>query len=185
MQTPGYVLIYSEMIHNARIIPLDGRPHLNGKVDQWEGDPRGRWEGNALVIESTNFKAVDNLRAPNGRARQSPKRRIVERLTIVDANTLKLRHGRRSGNLHGALDDRLHGETTPTASSTTSATKPTTRCRIRSKARGHRKRTHKRSADSTLSIRTKRSETGRARARSRRAAACRKPWRRRAEIRGG
>ena len=89
VQTPGYVLIYSEMIHNARIIPLDGRPHLNGKVDQWEGDPRGRWEGNTLVIESTNFKAVDNLRSPNGRARQSPKRRMVERLMIVDANTLK------------------------------------------------------------------------------------------------
>jgi hypothetical protein len=89
VQTPGYVLIYSEMIHNARIIPVDGRPHLNGKVDQWEGDPRGRWEGNTLVIESTNFKTVDNLRAPNGRARQSPKRRMIERLTIVDANTLK------------------------------------------------------------------------------------------------
>jgi hypothetical protein len=89
VQIPGYVVIYSEMIHNARIIPLDGRPHLNGKVDQWEGDPRGRWEGNTLVIESTNFKAVNNLRSPNGRARQSPKRRMVERLTIVDANTLK------------------------------------------------------------------------------------------------
>ena len=89
VQTPGYVLIYSEMIHNARIIPLDGRPHVNAKVDQWEGDPRGHWEGNTLVIESTNFKAVDNLRSPNGRARQSPKRRIVERLTIVDADTLK------------------------------------------------------------------------------------------------
>ena len=89
VQTPGYVVIHSEMIHNARIIPLDGRPHINGKVDQWEGDPRGHWEGNTLVIESTNFKAVDNMRSPNGRARQSPKRRIVERLTIVDAETLK------------------------------------------------------------------------------------------------
>lgn len=89
VQTPGYVLIYSEMIHNARIIPLDGRRHLDAKVDQWEGDPRGRWEGNTLVIESTNFRAVDNLRSPNGRARQSPTRRMVERLAIVDANTLK------------------------------------------------------------------------------------------------
>src|SRR6185503_9940156 len=89
VQTPEYVLIYSEMIHNARIIPLDGRPHVNGKVGQWEGDPRGHWEGQTLVIESTNFKAVDNMRAPNGRSRQSPKRRVVERLTIVDADTLK------------------------------------------------------------------------------------------------
>ena len=88
VQTPGHVVIYSEMIHNARIIPLDGRAHLNANVDQWEGDPRGHWDGNTLVIESTNFKAVNNLRAPNGRARQSPKRRMVERLTIVDANTL-------------------------------------------------------------------------------------------------
>jgi hypothetical protein len=89
VQTPGYVVIHSEMIHNARIIPLDGRPHMNGNVGQWEGDPRGRWEGNTLVIESTNFKAVDNMRSPNGRARQSPKRRVVERLTLVDADTLK------------------------------------------------------------------------------------------------
>jgi hypothetical protein len=89
VQVPGYVVIYSEMIHNARIIPLDGRPHLDEKMVQWEGDPRGRWEGNTLVIESTNFKAVDNLRAPSGRARQSEKRRMIERLTIVDANTLK------------------------------------------------------------------------------------------------
>ena len=89
VQTPGYVVIHSEMIHNARIIPLDGRPHMHGNVGQWEGDPRGHWEGNTLVIESTNFKAVDNLRSPNGRARQSPKRRVIERLTLVDADTLK------------------------------------------------------------------------------------------------
>jgi hypothetical protein len=85
VEVPGYVVIYSEMIHNARIIPLDGRPHIDEKMRQWEGDPRGRWEGNTLVIESTNFKAVDNLRAPNGRARQTEKRRVIERLTIVDA----------------------------------------------------------------------------------------------------
>ena len=89
VQTPGYVVIYSEMIHNARIIPIDGRPHLDAMVDQWEGDPRGRWEGNTLVIESTNFKAVNNLRSPNGRARQTRKRRMVERLAIVDKNTLQ------------------------------------------------------------------------------------------------
>ena len=88
-QPPGYVVIHSEMIHNARIIPLDGRPHIDQKIRQWEGDPRGGWEGNTLVVESTNFKAVDNLRAPNGRAMQTEKRRMIERFTIVDANTLK------------------------------------------------------------------------------------------------
>ena len=89
VQVPGYVLIQSEMIHNARIIPIDGRPHLDANVRQWEGDPRGHWDGNTLVVESTNFRAVDNLRAPIGRARQTEKRRMVERFTIVDANTLK------------------------------------------------------------------------------------------------
>ena len=89
LQSPGYVVIHKEMIHNARIIPLDGRSHVDQKIRQWEGDPRGRWEGNTLVVESTNFRAVDNLRSPNGRAMQTEKRRMIERFTIVDANTLK------------------------------------------------------------------------------------------------
>jgi hypothetical protein len=89
LQPPGYVIIHSEMIHNARIIPLDSRPHLDSKIRQWEGDPRGHWEGTTLVVETTNFKAVDNLRSPNGRARQSEQRRMVERFTVIDPDTLK------------------------------------------------------------------------------------------------
>jgi hypothetical protein len=89
LQAPGYVVIHSEMIHNARIIPLNGQPHVGATIKQWEGDPRGRWEGHTLVVESTNFREVGNLRAPGGRARQSEKRRMVERFTIVDADTLK------------------------------------------------------------------------------------------------
>jgi hypothetical protein len=89
LQPPGYVVLHKEMIHNARIIPVDGRPHIGSRIAQWEGDPRGRWEGNTLIVESTNFKAVDNLRSPNGRAMQTEKRRMVERFTIVDADTLK------------------------------------------------------------------------------------------------
>jgi len=89
LQAPGYVVIHSEMIHNARIIPLDGRPHLGQAIRNWEGDPRGRWEGNTLVVESTNFRPVDNMRAAGGRARQTERRRLVERFTITDANTLK------------------------------------------------------------------------------------------------
>lgn len=89
LQSPGYVVIHKEMIHNARIIPIDGRPHIGQQISQWEGDPRGRWEGNTLVVESTNFKAVDNLRSPNGRARQSEKRRMIERFSFLDQNTLK------------------------------------------------------------------------------------------------
>ena len=84
LQTPGYVVMHSEMIHNARIIPID-QPHADAKVKQWEGDPRGRWEGNTLIVESTNFKAVKNIRGPSAgiRSRQSEKQHIVERFTVV------------------------------------------------------------------------------------------------------
>src|SRR5205809_6941044 len=55
VQTPGYVMILVEMLHYVRIIPLDGRPHLPSNVRQWLGDYRGRWEGDTLVVDSTNF----------------------------------------------------------------------------------------------------------------------------------
>ena len=62
VQVPGYVVILHEMIHEVRVIPLDGRPHLPSGVGQWLGDPRGRWEGNTLVVESTNFSEKSNFR---------------------------------------------------------------------------------------------------------------------------
>ena len=89
LQSPGYVVIHSEMIHNARIIPIDAGPHVHSDIGLWEGDPRGHWDGDTLVVESTNFKAVDNMRAPKGRARQTPKRRITERFTPIGPDTLK------------------------------------------------------------------------------------------------
>src|SRR3989475_3542059 len=55
VQTPGYVVIFNEQIHDARIIPIDGRPHLAQNIRQWMGDSRGRWEGETLVVETTNF----------------------------------------------------------------------------------------------------------------------------------
>ena len=55
VQTPGHVAIYQEQIHDIRLIPLDGRPHLTGTVRQWLGDSRGHWEGDTLVVETTNF----------------------------------------------------------------------------------------------------------------------------------
>ncbi|MEE2638753.1 MAG: hypothetical protein VYE68_16140 [Acidobacteriota bacterium] len=55
LQTPDYVVIFTEMIHEARIVPLDDRPHLPGTIRQWLGDSRGRWEGDTLVIETTGF----------------------------------------------------------------------------------------------------------------------------------
>ena len=55
VQAPGYVAIFQEQIHETRVIPLDGRPHLDSNVRQWLGDSRGHWEGNTLVVETTNF----------------------------------------------------------------------------------------------------------------------------------
>ena len=90
LQPPGYVVFHSEMIHNTRIIPIEDTPHLDGGIRQWEGDPRGRWEGNTLVIESTNFRAVRNMRGPTAgtRSRQSEAQHIVERLTFAGPDLL-------------------------------------------------------------------------------------------------
>ena len=90
LQPPGYVVFHSEMIHNARIIPIEGAPHLDAGIRQWEGDPRGRWEGNTLVIESTNFRAVRNMRGPTAgtRSRQSEAQHIVERITFAGPDML-------------------------------------------------------------------------------------------------
>jgi hypothetical protein len=60
-QSPGYVTIAPEMIHSARIIPVDGRPHLDKNLRQWLGDTRGHWEGSTLVVETTNFKVEDGV----------------------------------------------------------------------------------------------------------------------------
>ena len=65
LQTPNEVMIYVEMVHDVRIIPIDGRPHLPSNVTQWLGDPRGHWEGDTLVVESTNFSAKSNFRRSN------------------------------------------------------------------------------------------------------------------------
>ena len=55
-------MIMSEMIHEARIVPLDGRPHANAGIGQWLGDSRGRWEGKTLVVDTTNFREAVGLR---------------------------------------------------------------------------------------------------------------------------
>jgi hypothetical protein len=62
VQGPGYVTIVVEMIHDARTIPTDGRAHLPATVRQWMGDPRGHWEGNTLVVDTTNFTDKTNFR---------------------------------------------------------------------------------------------------------------------------
>jgi hypothetical protein len=96
IQTPGYVVIRYEMIHNARIIPIDGRPRLGGKIRQWDGEPRGHWDGTTLVVESTNYndKGMIATSAATQRIRgipQSDALHVVERFTPVDANTIMYR----------------------------------------------------------------------------------------------
>ena len=85
LQSPGYVVIFSEMIHNARIIPLDGRPPIGENIRLWEGDARGRWEGNTLVVETTNYRDMGEMR---GSDLHSEALRIVERFTVVDPDTI-------------------------------------------------------------------------------------------------
>lgn len=83
LQTPGYVVILHEMIHDARIVPLDGRPHANQNIRQWFGDSRGRWEGNTLVVDTTNFTDKANFRG------STQGLHLVERFTRVDADTVR------------------------------------------------------------------------------------------------
>ena len=62
VQSPGFVTIMAEMVHDVRVVPLDGRPHLPSNIRQWKGDSRGHWEGNMLVIDTTNFAYNDKSR---------------------------------------------------------------------------------------------------------------------------
>lgn len=94
VQTPTHVVIMSEMIHEARVIPLDGRPHAAPQIRQWLGDSRGRWEGATLVIETTNFhdRGWISTHAGSGRLRGVPHStslRLVERLTRTDPKTIR------------------------------------------------------------------------------------------------
>jgi len=82
-QGPGYVTILQEMIHDVRIIPLDGRPHLNPKIRQWMGDSRGHWEGNTLVVDTTNFTNRTNFRG------STENLHVVERFTRIDPDTIR------------------------------------------------------------------------------------------------
>jgi hypothetical protein len=85
VQAPGYVVIITEMMHEARVIPLDGRPHVGAGVRSWLGDSRGRWEGRTLVVETTNFNERRQFRGATGQLR------LVERFTRIDADTIDYR----------------------------------------------------------------------------------------------
>ena len=80
VQHRDYVVLLNEMIHNARIIPLDGRPRVD--VPQWAGESRSHWDGDALVIETRSFRQNTSLRG------SSPNLHLVERIRRVDADNL-------------------------------------------------------------------------------------------------
>jgi hypothetical protein len=84
-QSPGFVVIGPEMIHSARVIPVDGTPHLGSDLHQWLGDSRGHWDGETLVVETTNFRTDDGVIFQNANPASF---KIVERFTRVDASTL-------------------------------------------------------------------------------------------------
>jgi hypothetical protein len=89
MQAPGLVAIRYEMVHETRIIPLDGRPPLSPAIRSYMGDARGRWEGTTLVVETTNLNGRTGSLARNGNGNPtSTALRLVERFTRRDATTL-------------------------------------------------------------------------------------------------
>ena len=84
VQGPGYVAIRYEMIHDVRVIPLDGSPHVSPKIRPYFGDSRGRWDGDTLVVDVTNFPAnTVNYRGAGGSLH------VVERFRRVDANSVR------------------------------------------------------------------------------------------------
>ena len=82
-QTPDHVVLVTEMVHTVRVVPLDGRPVLSDDVRQWSGDSRGHWEGETLVVETSNFNDQRRWRG------STPNMKLVERFTRIDADTLE------------------------------------------------------------------------------------------------
>ena len=89
LQAPGYVVLHTEMIHETRVIPLDGRPHLPAAMRQWLGDSRGRWEGETLVVETTNFTDKASFTGlPYQHGGSTGDMHLVERFTRAAAGQL-------------------------------------------------------------------------------------------------
>ena len=88
LQSPGYVAIFNEMVHDVRFVPLDGRPPIDERIRQWNGDSRGWWEGDTLVVETAHYRDGTTWRGfPGTRAL-----RAVERFTRIDAVTIDYRY---------------------------------------------------------------------------------------------
>ena len=95
LQTPTHVVMQIEMIHDTRIIPLGDQPRVSRNVGQWLGDSRGRWEGDTLVVETTNFTPKSEQRTAMGpfflTLSTGEHLRLVERFTRIDENTMDYR----------------------------------------------------------------------------------------------
>jgi hypothetical protein len=85
VQAPGYVMLFTEMIHDARVVPMDGRPHNSPSVRAWMGDSRGHWEGDTLVVDTTNFTDRTSFRG------SAENLHLIERFTRLDADTIEYR----------------------------------------------------------------------------------------------
>lgn len=90
-QTPDHVALLTEMVHEARIVPLDARPHLSPVIRQWLGDARGYWDGDTLVVESTNFtpKRSSFVTSATDAVGEGGALHLTERFTRIDAETLQ------------------------------------------------------------------------------------------------
>lgn len=96
VQGPGYVVFRNEMIHESRVIPLDGRPHVSPTIKMVMGDSRGRWEGNDLVVETTNFTDKDAIGSngagyPGDPGYHSDQLKVIERFTRTGATSMDYR----------------------------------------------------------------------------------------------
>jgi len=96
IQAPGYVVLRNEMIHESRVIPLDGRPHVGPDIRLYMGDSRGHWEGNTLVVETTNFTDKDAIGSngagyPGDPGYHSDQLKIIEKFTRTGAKSLEYR----------------------------------------------------------------------------------------------
>ena len=88
LQTPDSFVISYEMIHDTRVVPLDGRPHIPAGLRQYLGDSRGRWEGDTLVVETTNFTDQTSIGGNGNGLRHSSDMRLTERFTLIADDVL-------------------------------------------------------------------------------------------------
>ena len=90
-QTPDHIALFTEMVHQSRIVPLDGRPHVSQDIRQWLGDSRGHWDGDTLVVESRNFtpKRSSFITSATDAIGEGGALHLTERFTRIDGDTLR------------------------------------------------------------------------------------------------